>query len=127
MSPQPLTVAPEDSTSFLNLKCLADANPVPSIKWFKDSVPLGAIIDAASSPSTPTLTQGKPTLLNDTVWGAELRFEPVTRHDAGLYSCKAANNVGESAPASYRLDVQCSYNHIVYLASIYFAIFLSPP
>ena len=110
MGPQPLMAAAEDSVSFLNLKCLADANPVPSIKWFKDSVPLDRLlIDATSSSLTlPSLTQGKTTELNDTVWSAELHFEPVARSDAGLYSCKATNNVGESAPASYRLDVQCS-------------------
>ncbi|KAL0124470.1 hypothetical protein PUN28_006366 [Cardiocondyla obscurior] len=101
-SPQPLTAAPEDSTSFLNLKCLADANPIPSIKWFKDSVPLSTSFANAS----PSLMQGRTILLNDTLWVAELRFEPVSRHDAGLYSCKAMNDVGESAPASYRLDVQ---------------------
>jgi len=106
MNPQPPTAVPEDSVSFLNLRCLADANPVPSIKWFKDSVPLDTLINAAASSSPPS--QGKLTPLNDTVWGAELRFEPITRHDAGLYSCKATNNVGESASANYRLDVQCS-------------------
>lgn len=108
-SPQPLTAAPEDSVSFLNLKCLADANPAPNIKWFKDLVPLGAsLTDAASSPSSSSLTQGRMMPLNDSVWSAELHFEPVTMHDAGLYSCKATNDVGESVPASYRLDVQCS-------------------
>ncbi|XP_018044956.1 PREDICTED: hemicentin-2-like [Atta colombica] len=106
MGPQPLMAAPEDSVSFLNLKCLADANPVPSIKWFKDSVPLDRLLIDATSSSSPSLTQGKTTELNDTMWSAKLHFEPVTRSDAGLYSCKATNNVGESAPASYRLDVQ---------------------
>lgn len=111
-SPQPLTVAPEDSANFLSLKCLADANPVASIKWFKDSAPLDAsLADTGASPSPPSLIQSRTTQLNDSVWGAELRFEPIKRHDAGLYSCKAANIIGESAPASYRLDVQCSYNY----------------
>ncbi|XP_050462024.1 hemicentin-2-like isoform X1 [Cataglyphis hispanica] len=106
-SPQPLTVAPEDSANFLSLKCLADANPVASIKWFKDSVPLDAsLADTSASSSSPSLIQSTTAQLNDSMWGAELRFEPVKRHDAGLYSCKAANIIGESAPASYRLDVQ---------------------
>ncbi|KYN03000.1 Kin of IRRE-like protein 3 [Cyphomyrmex costatus] len=107
MGPQPLITAPEDSVSVLDLKCLADANPVPSIKWFKDSVPLDRLlIDATSSSSLPSLTQDKTTGLNDTMWSANLHFEPITRNDAGLYSCKATNNVGESVLASYRLDVQ---------------------
>ncbi|XP_011868581.1 PREDICTED: kin of IRRE-like protein 3 [Vollenhovia emeryi] len=100
-SPQPLSDAPEDSVSFLSLKCLADANPSPSIKWFKDSMPL--LTDAASSAS---LQLSKTTLLNGTTWNTELQFRPITRHDDGLYSCKATNSVGESALASYRLDVQ---------------------
>ncbi|XP_012535548.1 hemicentin-2 [Monomorium pharaonis] len=104
-SPQPLTTAleavPEDSVSYLNLKCLADANPAPNIKWFKNSMQLDASL---SSPTS--LTQSKTIPLNDSVWGAELRFEPVTKQDAGLYTCKATNNIGESAPTNYRLDVQ---------------------
>ncbi|XP_071576739.1 kin of IRRE-like protein 1 [Temnothorax nylanderi] len=106
MNPQPLAVAPEDTVSFLNLRCLADANPAPSIKWYKDSMPLSASsIDAPFSPSALP-KQGKTTLLNETVWVSELSFEPVIRSDAGLYSCKATNDVNESVPASYRLDVQ---------------------
>lgn len=125
-SPQPLTIAPEDLASFLRLKCLADANPVANIKWFKDSAPLDTLLtDTTASPSPSSLIQGKTTQLNDSVWSAELRFEPVKRHDAGLYSCKAANIIGESAPASYRLDVQCSYNYNTLLINILlFPIFL---
>lgn len=100
-SPQQFTAAPEDSTSFVKLKCFADANPAANIKWFKDSGPL------ITSDNAMSLTQNK-TQLNDTVWGVELRFEPIKRNDAGLYMCKAANIIGESIPASYRLDVQCS-------------------
>lgn len=127
-NPQPLTVAPEDSANFLSLKCLADANPVASIKWFKDSVPLDASLADTGASSPPSLIQSRTAQLNDSVWGAELRFEPVKRHDAGLYSCKAANIIGESAPASYRLDVQCSYNYntllLIYIFHFLFFIFL---
>lgn len=82
--------------SFLNLKCLVNANPNSNIEWFKDSVPLDASIIQSRI------------LLNNSMSDSELHFEPVSRHDAGLYACKATNNVGESEPASYRLDVQCS-------------------
>ncbi|XP_011162427.1 hemicentin-1 [Solenopsis invicta] len=97
-NPQPLAAAPEDSVSYLNLKCLADANPVPIIKWLKNSM----LLDA----SLTSLTQSKMTPLNDSMWSAELRFEPVTRRDAGLYSCRAENAVGESMSSHYMLDVQ---------------------
>lgn len=123
-NPQPLTAAPEDSASFLSLKCLANANPVASIKWFKDSVLLGTSLDTSTSPSPPSLIQSRTTQLNDSVWAAELRFEPVKRHDAGLYSCKAVNNIGESAPANYRLNVQCSCNYNTLLPT-YTPYFLS--
>lgn len=118
---QPLTIAPEDSASFLSLKCLADANPLPSIKWFKDLMPLNA--SRTNTSLSPSLIQ-RMTQLNDSVWVAELRFEPIKRHDAGMYSCKATNNIGESGAAYYRLDVQCSYNILLLIYILLFSIFL---
>ncbi|XP_029165174.1 hemicentin-1-like [Nylanderia fulva] len=103
-SPQQRT-ALEDSASVLSLKCLANANPIASVKWFKDSIPLGTLLFDTSSAS-PSSIQSIGSQLNDSVLVAELRFQPVKSHDAGLYSCKAVNSIGESAPASYRLDVQ---------------------
>lgn len=92
---------PEDLESLLNLKCLADANPPANIKWFKDSVPISLLPDA-------TALLHEQIQINGNIQSSELRFAPVKSRDAGLYSCKATNNVGESAAASYRLDVQCS-------------------
>lgn len=94
----PRTAVPEHSASFLSLKCLADSNPVPNITWYKDSVLLND-----SMKQSRTAMQ-----LNGNILSQELRFEPIQKHDAGLYSCKAQNSIGESALASYRLDVQCS-------------------
>ena len=91
----------EDSASFVSLKCSADGNPSGTIKWFKDSAPVAV----TSNVITLMLNRTQP---NGTATGSELRFEPVKRNDAGLYSCKAVNVIGESAPANYRLDVQCS-------------------
>ncbi|XP_031845808.2 irregular chiasm C-roughest protein [Nomia melanderi] len=97
--PRLLVAALEDSASFMSLKCFADANPSGTIKWFKDSAPIGA------TGSVVSLMLNR-TQQNSTLTGSELRFEPVKRNDAGLYSCKAVNVIGESAPANYRLDVQ---------------------
>ncbi|KZC07979.1 PREDICTED: hemicentin-2-like [Dufourea novaeangliae] len=97
--PRLLVAALEDSASFMSLKCFADANPSGTIKWFKDSAP----ITMTSNVVSVMLNRTQP---NGTVAGSELRFEPVKRNDAGLYSCKAVNVIGESAPANYRLDVQ---------------------
>ncbi|XP_076231230.1 synaptogenesis protein syg-1 [Calliopsis andreniformis] len=97
--PRLLVAALEDSASFVSLQCFADGNPSGTIKWFKDSVPLAV----TNNVVTLMLNRTQP---NGTVSGSELRFEPVKRNDAGLYSCKAVNVIGESAPANYRLDVQ---------------------
>ncbi|XP_033333172.2 irregular chiasm C-roughest protein [Megalopta genalis] len=98
--PRLLVAALEDSASFMSLKCFADANPSGTIKWFKDSAPIGVTGNNVVSLMLNRTQQ------NGTGTGSELRFEPVKRNDAGLYSCKAANVIGESAPANYRLDVQ---------------------
>ncbi|XP_078037103.1 synaptogenesis protein syg-1 [Augochlora pura] len=97
--PRLLVAALEDSASFMSLKCFADANPSGTIKWFKDSAPITVTGNVVSLMLNRTQQNGTAT-------GSELRFEPVKRNDAGLYSCKAANVIGESAPANYRLDVQ---------------------
>ncbi|EFN75304.1 hemicentin-1 [Harpegnathos saltator] len=98
-NPQPLTAAPEDLESFLGLKCLVDSNPPAEIKWYKGSSPLN---DAMLSQ----LKYNKSQIGADLVQISELRFEPVKKQDAGMYSCKAVNIIGESVPASYSLDVQ---------------------
>ncbi|XP_003698984.1 hemicentin-1-like [Apis florea] len=97
--PRLLVSALEDSASFMSLKCFADGNPSGTIKWFKDSAPI------AVTSNIVTLMLNR-TQQNGTMTGSELRFEPVKRNDAGLYSCKAVNIIGESTAANYRLDVQ---------------------
>lgn len=98
-SPRVLTAALEDSASFMSIKCLADANPPASIRWFKDTINLSRhnIVESIVHNQTHR---------NGTLSGSEVRFEPVKKENAGLYSCKAINVIGESAPANYRLDIQ---------------------
>ncbi|KOX69620.1 Kin of IRRE-like protein 3 [Melipona quadrifasciata] len=97
--PRLLVAALEDSASFMSLKCFADGNPSGTIKWFKDSVPIVVTSNVVALMLNRTQQNG-------TMTGSELRFEPVKRNDAGLYSCKAVNAIGESTAANYRLDVQ---------------------
>ncbi|CAL7939041.1 unnamed protein product [Xylocopa violacea] len=97
--PEILTGALEDSISFTSLRCLADGNPAGTIKWFKDSAPIALTSNVVALMLNRTQQNGTGT-------GSELRFEPVKRNDAGLYSCKAVNVIGESTAANYRLDVQ---------------------
>ncbi|XP_014467660.1 PREDICTED: kin of IRRE-like protein 3 [Dinoponera quadriceps] len=99
---QPLTIAPEDSENFLSLKCLADANPAANIKWFKDSILLDLSTDATISLLTYNSTQSNGRSRQT----SEMLFKPVRIQHGGMYSCKAYNVIGESASASYRLDVQ---------------------
>ncbi|CAG5100846.1 Similar to rst: Irregular chiasm C-roughest protein (Drosophila melanogaster) [Cotesia congregata] len=98
-SPRLLTSALEDSASFMSIKCIADANPPAAIRWYKDSVPL------TRSNSIDSFGQNS-THRNGTMSGSEIRFEPVKQTDAGLYTCKGINVIGESSPANYRLDIQ---------------------
>lgn len=92
----------EDSVSFMSIKCIADANPPAAIRWYKNSIIMtrNNFIETMTHNSTDR---------NGTMSISEIRFEPVKRGDAGLYSCKGINVIGESAPANYRLDVQCNY------------------
>ncbi|XP_050491645.1 hemicentin-2-like [Bombus huntii] len=99
--PRLLVAALEDSASFMSLKCFADGNPSGTIKWFKDSTPIAVTSNVVALMLNRTQQNG-------TMTGSELRFEPVKRNDAGLYSCKAVNVIGESTAANYRLDVQYS-------------------
>ena len=96
-----LVSALEDSASFVSLRCIANSNPPAAIKWFKDSAPV-MVSNGNVLPVGYNRTQSNGTLVE-----SEVRFEPIKREDAGLYSCRAVNVIGESAPASYRLDVQC--------------------
>lgn len=100
-NPHPFTLAPVDLESMLGLKCLAEANPAAEIKWLKDSLPLNDVTISSLMYNTTQINDGNVQI-------SELRFEPVKRQDAGMYSCKAVNIIGESVPASYSLDVQCS-------------------
>ncbi|KAK0168845.1 hypothetical protein PV327_002611 [Microctonus hyperodae] len=98
-SPRLLTSALEDSVSFMSIKCIADANPPAAIRWYKNSIIMtrNNFIETITHNSTDR---------NGTISISEIRFEPVKRQDAGLYSCKGINVISESAPANYRLDVQ---------------------
>lgn len=98
-----LVSALEDSASFVSLRCVSDSNPAASIKWFKDSAPI-----MVSSGNVLPIGYNR-TFANNTIVESEVRFEPIKREDAGLYSCRAVNAIGESAPATYRLDVQCEF------------------
>jgi hypothetical protein len=102
-SPRMLVSALEDSSSFVSLRCVSDSNPTANIKWFKDNAPI-----MVSNGNVLALGYNR-TLANGTLVESEVRFEPIKREDAGLYSCRAMNVIGESAPANYRLDVQCEF------------------
>ena len=105
-SPKVLPSALEDSSSFMSIKCSANANPPATIKWYKDGVPLPGYEIIEQPTHNSTYGNGSFTV-------SEVRFEPVKKDDAGLYSCKAFNVMGESQPANYRLDVKCKYSNLL--------------
>ncbi|XP_058796810.1 hemicentin-2 isoform X2 [Phymastichus coffea] len=103
-SPRMLVSGLEDSASFVSLRCTADSNPPATIKWYKDSSPI--MMSSSGDRLLPSGALYNRSLVNGSFVESEVRFEPIKREDQGLYSCRAVNVIGESAPASYRLDVE---------------------
>lgn len=103
-SPKALVSALEESESSVSLLCIADANPLPTIRWYKDNA---SIMVTSSIQKNVTSNSYNTTDLNNTLVKSQLHFEPIKKDDAGLYSCRAVNVIGESTPADFMLDVQC--------------------
>ena len=72
----------EEEKDPATLRCVSDSNPPAKILWKKEG------LDGIFSPDP------------------EINFSPVTRHTAGLYSCRAENALGMSKEAYIQLDVQ---------------------
>ncbi|XP_040581956.1 irregular chiasm C-roughest protein isoform X1 [Lepeophtheirus salmonis] len=72
----------EEGKDSITLSCKADSNPPSQIQWVKEG------FEGVFSKDS------------------ELRFSPVTRHTAGLYSCIAQNSLGLSEPSTVEVDVK---------------------
>ena len=77
----------------LILDCEVEANPQPSISWYKD-----VNLESGGAPRLQEIAQGP-----------QLRVDTVSRHDAGLYTCIATNIIGESDRGDFAIDVHCEY------------------
>ena len=89
-APQPLI----EGRDALILDCEVEANPEPSISWYKD---------------INTESGGVPRL-QEIARGPQYKVETVSRHDAGLYTCIATNIIGESDRGDFAIDVHCEYD-----------------
>ena len=78
----------------LELDCDVDANPPPSITWYKD-------VQKGSENTVQSL--------QEIGTGREFTIDTVSRHDAGTYTCIATNLIGESAKKDIFIDVQCKF------------------
>ena len=77
----------------LILDCDVEANPAPSISWYKDI----------------NLESGGVPRLQEIAQGPQYRVDTVSRHEAGLYTCIATNIIGESDRGDFAIDVHCEY------------------
>ena len=93
----------------LILDCEVEANPEPSISWYKD---------------INTESGGVPRL-QEIARGPQYKVETVSRHDAGLYTCIATNIIGESDRGDFAIDVHCEYDPD--LTVVRWSVLLLPP
>jgi len=92
----------------LILDCNVDANPEPSISWYKD-----VQTDGSGVPRLQVFLGDREMhsssyinfVFQEISRGSNLRLDTVNRHDAGLYSCVATNIIGESERADIPIDV----------------------
>lgn len=77
----------EENKDAVTLRCVSDSNPPATILWRKEGL---------SGVFTPD---------------REINISPVTRHNAGLYSCTAENALGMSKAEFIELDVKCERPH----------------
>lgn len=75
----------EEGRDRLELRCLANANPVASILWKRTK---GADMEVVSI-------------------GESLMYSPIHRNHAATYVCEASNTEGESSPVSIQISVNC--------------------
>lgn len=75
----------EEGKDNLVLRCEADANPQASIVWRR-----------AGRSEIASLQEA-------------LQLRPISRRDAGLYTCQAQNSVGTSETLSVQIDVKCKF------------------
>ena len=77
------------------INCLVEANPenLTSVEWFRD----GTLVE-------------EERMNFEGSWGTTLVIAEVEPEDAGSYSCKAGNEVGEASSESFHLlEVHCKY------------------
>ncbi|KAM8798404.1 protein sidekick-1 [Eudromia elegans] len=93
MEPPYFTAVPEsrilaEAGQDVDILCQAMGVPVPSLGWYKDSVPLGKL----QNPRYKVLLSGG------------LRIHGLQPEDSGIYQCFASNKAGETQACTY-LDV----------------------
>ena len=93
----------------LVLDCNVDANPEPSIAWYKDVQTDGSGVPRLQVSQLICANVTIMSCVQEISRGATLSLQTVNRHDAGLYSCVATNIIGESERADLEIDVHCKY------------------
>ena len=73
----------EEEKDPATLRCIADSNPPSTVIWRKEG------LSGIFSPDP------------------EISISPVTRHNAGVYSCTAENPLGLSQTKFVELDIKC--------------------
>jgi hemicentin len=70
------------------MECRANGNPQPTIRWLKAGRPLAELALTSSATSSLILSPK----------GDALMVLKATRTDAGKYTCRVENSVGEAGP-----------------------------
>lgn len=99
----------EENIDSVALRCVADANPPPTVIWRRVS-------HHQAGHSSANKASGNSADIYS--FQEALEFSPVSRKDSATYSCEAKNTIGTSNLITVPVDVKCKLLHLVIAPSL---------